>query len=192
MCSTWKKCGTGDVCKVLIFFRSKIFLPTCPLRWFWILGKQVSDQYSLSPSDCCASPYSGAAFEIGKYPDFISSVLEPKELSCKLLVVTGHISCPNIRHFFHRKKLQFHYLSQFVTSDDSLTPSQSRKYHWASLLTYAAVLRTGEMLQGVIVLTDWKKKACISASPSPVSFRPKNAMAWATFSRTTITSNPPA
>lgn len=64
----------------------------------------MSDQYSLSPSDCCTSLYSGAAFEIGKYPDFISSVLEPKELSCKLLVVTGHISCPNIKTFFPQKK----------------------------------------------------------------------------------------
>lgn len=73
-------------------------------------------------------------------------------------------------------------------------PPEVGNINWVSLPTYASVLRISEnvSLAGIVMVTDQGKGLC-SRFPHLLSpSGPKNAVPWATFSKTIITSKPPA
>lgn len=81
----------------LQFFKTKLFVLSPSLPQCWVAGQQGgrgTPILRLQPS-----PGSGGSNELGQWAGFISSVLEQGELPCKLLAVSAHISCLNIKTF---------------------------------------------------------------------------------------------
>lgn len=64
-----------------------------------VLGGRGAGREGYTHPQLQPSPGSGGSNELGQWAGFISSVLEQGELPCKLLVLSAHISCLNIKTF---------------------------------------------------------------------------------------------